>query len=136
MWRTDAEKARYAAYLRGPAWRGRRNAIMRLAGGICEYMVDGGRRCTARATQCHHLTYDRIFNELPGDLMALCDFHHRTIHVLDLECERCHGKVFRRGRDAEAFVRWLERDGVTDLPAIRKRAPHMCNDCVNMFKGR
>ena len=33
-----------------------------------------------RATEVHHLTYLRVFNELPSDLMALCRQCHAEVH--------------------------------------------------------
>jgi hypothetical protein len=32
------------------------------------------------ATEVHHLTYVRVFNELPSDLIALCKQCHAEIH--------------------------------------------------------
>lgn len=64
----------YWAYLSSPYWRGRRAEIMLRARGICE-------RCKAApATEIHHETYLRIFNELPTDLVALCRPCHAAIH--------------------------------------------------------
>ncbi len=64
----------YWAYLSSPYWRGRRGEIMNRARGICE-------KCeAATATEVHHLTYLRIFNELPTDLVALCRPCHAAIH--------------------------------------------------------
>jgi 5-methylcytosine-specific restriction endonuclease McrA len=67
----------YQWYLGSAFWRERRVAAFRRAKGICE-------KCKRRpATQVHHLTYIRVFSELPTDLMALCgkchaDIHHKT----------------------------------------------------------
>lgn len=87
--RTAEDRARYEAYLRSPAWRIRRNAVMIRAGGICEFEIpdesrpdrDWSTRCTATAVHCHHLTYKNIFNEPLEDLQALCAFHHLVAHV-------------------------------------------------------
>src|SRR5262245_41996718 len=49
------------------------SALVR-ANGICE-------KCRKRpATEVHHLKYERVFNELPSDLVALCRQCHSEIH--------------------------------------------------------
>jgi hypothetical protein len=69
-----ALEAEYRVYLSSPAWYEKRDAAIRGAGGICEccdYFP---------AAQAHHLTYERIGNELPSDLMAVCSYCHALIH--------------------------------------------------------
>jgi 5-methylcytosine-specific restriction endonuclease McrA len=63
--------ARYAAYLQTPHWQGKRAEMLRRQ-----------RRCTLclrrRTLDVHHVTYERIGEELPGDLVVLCErCHHR-----------------------------------------------------------
>jgi 5-methylcytosine-specific restriction endonuclease McrA len=68
------KKSAYQWYLSSAFWRERRVAAFRRAQGICE-------RCKQRpATQVHHLTYIRVFSELPTDLQALCKECHAKIH--------------------------------------------------------
>jgi 5-methylcytosine-specific restriction endonuclease McrA len=63
------------AWYRGTAfWRERREFILQRAGHTCEKC---GKR---RATEVHHLTYIRVFQELPSDLVALCRQCHAEIH--------------------------------------------------------
>lgn len=65
----------YHWYLGTAFWRERREHTMRRANHICE-------RCKERrATEVHHLTYIRVFNELPTDLVALCRPCHSEIHL-------------------------------------------------------
>jgi 5-methylcytosine-specific restriction endonuclease McrA len=53
----------------------RANALQR-AGYRCE-------RCGSPwGLQVHHLTYERLGNELPEDLVCLCRDCHRTLHGL------------------------------------------------------
>jgi 5-methylcytosine-specific restriction endonuclease McrA len=55
-------------------WRERREYILKRANFICE-------KCGKRpATEVHHLTYLRVFNELPTDLLALCRPCHSESH--------------------------------------------------------
>lgn len=79
--------ARYRAYLKSPEWRAKRKACLERAGGQCECTwkdsmeIDGERvsfwrRCSERPTSVHHLTYARLFHELPEDLLACCKSHH------------------------------------------------------------
>ena len=64
----------YSWYLVSSSWHERREWIFKRAAYICE-------KCRKRpATEVHHLTYDRIFNEDPADLMALCRQCHAEFH--------------------------------------------------------
>jgi 5-methylcytosine-specific restriction endonuclease McrA len=66
--------AAYHWYLGSAFWRERREFILERASHICEKC---GKR---RATEVHHLTYIRVFQELPSDLVALCKPCHAEIH--------------------------------------------------------
>jgi 5-methylcytosine-specific restriction endonuclease McrA len=64
----------YQWYLGSKFWRERRVDAFRRAKGICEH-------CNTRpATEVHHRTYIRVFNEHPNDLVALCRPCHADIH--------------------------------------------------------
>ena len=64
----------YLWYRASPSWQERRKSILQRANYICE-------RCRKRpATEVHHLTYKRVFNEDPADLIALCRPCHAEIH--------------------------------------------------------
>jgi 5-methylcytosine-specific restriction endonuclease McrA len=64
----------YAWYLGSEFWRERREHILYRANYTCE-------NCGKRpANEVHHLTYVRVFNELPSDLVALCKQCHAEIH--------------------------------------------------------
>jgi 5-methylcytosine-specific restriction endonuclease McrA len=64
----------YTWYLGSAFWRERREHILQRANYTCE-------KCRKRpATQVHHLTYIRVFQELPSDLVALCRQCHSEIH--------------------------------------------------------
>lgn len=66
----------YEAYIRSKAWQAKRIEAMQRAGDMCEHC------CLAMATQVHHTTYERIGDEQPGDLMALCNDCHCGKHGL------------------------------------------------------
>jgi 5-methylcytosine-specific restriction endonuclease McrA len=66
--------AAYHWYLSTTFWRERREHALTRANYTCE-------RCKERrATEVHHVTYLRVFNERPTDLMALCRKCHMEIH--------------------------------------------------------
>src|SRR5262249_35274254 len=64
----------YRRYLGSAFWRERREHILKRANYTCE-------KCGKRpAAEVHHLTYIRIYQELPSDLVALCKPCHNEIH--------------------------------------------------------
>ena len=69
-----ASRERYRWYLQSDAWKTKRKAVLRAAGYRC-------RRCGASATEVHHETYKRIYNEQMSDLTALCGNCHKTAHT-------------------------------------------------------
>lgn len=67
-------RTRYAKYLSSDAWIRRRNAAVHAAGRACE-------RCGLTGLlHVHHLTYWRVFNEIPSDLEVLCPACHAEEH--------------------------------------------------------
>ena len=64
----------YETYLKSPKWKIRREQILTKCEGICSVCGD------APATQVHHLTYDRVGEELESDLVGLCKPCHDKIH--------------------------------------------------------
>ena len=64
----------YDDYLRSPDWRRRRALVIDRAHGRCEGCA------SAPATQVHHLSYDRVGNEMLFDLVALCSTCHDRVH--------------------------------------------------------
>jgi len=69
-------KEEYTRYLRSAKWRTKQQSVMKRDGYKC-------RLCGKRATIVHHLTYARIFNEQPYDLVAVCKTCHELLHKLD-----------------------------------------------------
>jgi hypothetical protein len=67
---SEGYKDRYYAYLVSPQWSRKRQLVLDRCGGICE-------RCGwADATEIHHITYKRVFNELLPDLLGVCSGCH------------------------------------------------------------
>ena len=71
-WGKEARE-RYRRYLQSDAWKTKRKAVLQAAGYRC-------RRCGAPATEVHHETYKRIYNERMSDLTALCSNCHEAAH--------------------------------------------------------
>jgi len=70
--RGDAEHRRY---LDSPGWKARSRRAILEAGESCQ-------QCGATGTlQVHHLTYERVGQELPEDLLVLCISCHNAIHA-------------------------------------------------------
>jgi 5-methylcytosine-specific restriction endonuclease McrA len=104
----------YLAYMVSEKWQAvRRTALAR-----------GGHRCAQCGRQAdvevHHLTYARLWHELPSDLTLLCKPHHEQAHRRSQWVARVNGYCSRRwGPDwqdhhawedgEEAFAAWLDR---------------------------
>lgn len=72
-WGKEARE-RYRRYLQSDAWKTKRKSVLQAAGFRC-------RRCGAPATEVHHETYKRIYNERMSDLTALCSKCHEAAHT-------------------------------------------------------
>jgi 5-methylcytosine-specific restriction endonuclease McrA len=66
--------ATYTAYLQTPEWFAKRQVVFHRANGVCE----GCRRLPA--VHVHHLTYERVGDELLFDLVAVCRACHQKAH--------------------------------------------------------
>lgn len=66
----------YRRYLKSPQWHEKRKAVLEAAGHQCS-------RCSATATEVHHETYERIYNEELSDLSAICRECHEALHMDD-----------------------------------------------------
>lgn len=74
--RKDSEKKRneYSSYISSPAWKIKRQLVMKRAGGKCE-------GCGFEpAQEVHHLHYNRFGSEMLFDLVAVCKSCHDKIH--------------------------------------------------------
>ena len=62
-------------YYSTPEWAEKRRLVFARANGVCEGCG------TARATQCHHISYDHFGNEFLFELQALCEPCHVRWHA-------------------------------------------------------
>ncbi len=90
----------YRDYINSRRWKNKRKAKIKESGHFCN-------KCgSVRFLQVHHLTYERLGNELLEDLEILCDNCHRLEHGLPVTKEdrekvkkrRKHNKKLRRQR--------------------------------------
>lgn len=66
----------YLQYINSGEWRAQKIAILAQRGPRCE-------DCSStKRIQVHHLTYERLGRELPGDLRVLCNDCHERRHGL------------------------------------------------------
>ena len=72
--KTHHDNREYEEYRRSPRWEKLRRVVqLRAVGGRCEVCL---RR---QGTEVAHLSYDRIFRELPYDVLWVCARCHRAI---------------------------------------------------------
>lgn len=69
-------------YLKSPAWKARREKVMRRADGICEGCL------VETATEVHHLTYKHVGDEFLWELRAICRSCHERLHEIEQEARR------------------------------------------------
>lgn len=74
----DAEREQwwdeYDAYLATPEWHHKREKVLHRDRYLCQGCLE------RQAVHVHHLTYDRLFNELLCDLVSLCVPCHQLCH--------------------------------------------------------
>jgi hypothetical protein len=60
--------------------RNQRALALLQSGRQCQEVTQGQRCQTRSCLQVHHLTYARLGEESEGDLVVLCEYHHRIRH--------------------------------------------------------
>lgn len=86
--------AEYERYMKSPEWYEKRQLLLVMADCRCE-------RCGYRQDlEVHHLTYERLGNELPDDLQVLC-----------VECHEEADEERRRATSKRAWDRRVEAYG-------------------------
>lgn len=68
------DRSRYQAYLQSPEWAAKRDAALLRFDGRCAVCNSADR------LEVHHRTYERIYEEQVGDLIALCGDCHAKFH--------------------------------------------------------
>ena len=78
-------RARYAAYMGSVAWQEKRRywyQHWRSTHHSAPVCLVCGCRWSLRSGQLHHVTYMRLGNEEPDDLVPLCAAHHARLHQI------------------------------------------------------
>lgn len=112
-WGKEARE-RYRRYLQSDAWKTKRKAVLQAAGFRC-------RRCGAPATEVHHETYKRIYNERMSDLTALCSNCHKAAH-LPKKRRRTQGNPAEKSADRNPKQRKFSRKRTTKTKSGRKKS--------------
>lgn len=75
----EDHKKKYYEYLKSDEWKDKRIRVLNRDKYICQgCLID-------KATQVHHLTYDRIFKEPLFDLTSVCEKCHILIHNIEIQ---------------------------------------------------
>lgn len=72
----------YRLYLDSKTWRRLRARIIKARNRTCAQCGRQAHQVEIHMLQCHHLTYDRVGRERPGDLELLCVVCHKLRHTL------------------------------------------------------
>lgn len=73
--RKKEKKLTYMRYLNSASWKNFKDELKKQRGNKCEHC--GRENVTLDG---HHLTYERLFNELPSDVLLLCRPCHKLQH--------------------------------------------------------
>jgi hypothetical protein len=79
---------RYAAYMQSPKWLRMKRLLVEVRGNKCERCWDCG-----ESLDMHHMTYARVFKEVPSDLALLC----RACHEVEDTSRAMRGRMLRLG---------------------------------------
>jgi len=74
---TKYDKKKYYSYLESKQWLEIRVELLYTRGCKCEKCK---KDFEPQKLQIHHITYDRLFNELPSDLLVVCGRCHMELH--------------------------------------------------------
>jgi 5-methylcytosine-specific restriction endonuclease McrA len=84
----------YDKYLESPYWKEFRRKkfaeqLERIGHNCCEQCATIVEKPTVEL-QVHHLTYERLGNELMGDVQIICRECHKKVHSRDVESQKRH----------------------------------------------
>lgn len=124
-WRLDTDahwychKHWYAEYLRSHEWKKLRARILRQRGKRCELCGTGQyatvgcvRTSMPSVLQVHHLTYERVGEELDDDLVVLCRDCHKQLHELPSEPHLRSLKAIRLATNLDVYRSLVMGQGV------------------------
>jgi hypothetical protein len=84
--------------------------------------------CHNVASHVHHLTYEHLYDEPLEDLQALCNLHHKSVHVWDRHPRcGCGRPIFDTIDDAIEFV---AQDEWRDWDDLYAEIPPRCLRCL------
>lgn len=89
---------KYLSYLKSPEWASMKLDLIQIRGQKCERC---GTERAFRYLQMHHLTYKRIYKELPEDLELLCAKCHMKEHNIKPKKKQKKAKVKKRNNYKE-----------------------------------
>lgn len=75
----NSNKYKYYKYLESNEWKAIRNDRMKMDNYLCQECRN------AKADEVHHITYNRIFEEILEDLISVCKPCHKKLHGEPLE---------------------------------------------------
>lgn len=97
--RRGIDREKYLSYLRSAEWQSKRSQVI-ARDGCCQSC---GRK--KAKMHVHHLTYDRLYNELLEDLQLLCEACHVELHRREQKAEseriRQEAKAARAAKEAD-----------------------------------
>lgn len=76
-------KHQYTSYLKSKKWINFKNSLKIARGNKCEKC--GKSKCILHG---HHLTYKRFMNELPEDILIVCEDCHSNLHKRNLRLHK------------------------------------------------
>lgn len=100
----------YAEYLRSHEWKKLRDRILRQRGKLCE--LCGAGRFSGTVLQVHHLTYERVSEELDDDLAVLCRECHKRLHTLPRESHLRSLKAIRLTTNFDDYKAFVEGESL------------------------
>lgn len=113
-------KTEYLAYLKSPRWQQMRRTLARSASAqcfCCERIPRSG-----WSLDLHHLTYERLGNELPTDVVPLCRSCHDIVHEMQKPNEPPEVTIYRLREILGRKRLWNARAYVETRP---KPPPHI-----------
>lgn len=109
-------KLLYDLYMESDLWQRRRRRSLERAGGQCEWP-----NCDQRSRlQVHHLSYERLGQELDEDLIVLCPSHHGEVHKYPAKSVMLKKEVRQREGRKKLQDRALNRLAMTIVEGITK----------------
>jgi len=121
----------YNKYIRSDTWRNRRDL----------YKMSYSKKCyicnrSKGIIELHHITYERMRNELDSDLVWLCQKHHAKVHHhsnKNIELSKRHliikQQYDNRKKDKYIFTRSPSKLSVWGNPLIKKKK--LKNESIN-----